>query len=386
MRSPTSPCATARPVRAVQGRPAQAHARARSPAAARGWPKASSRASWLAGGRAGPGVRAGRGSRPAGRPARVSCASVAGRPLIQAREPPSARITRRSWQSSSSSQFVLAQPGQRRPGHRARSNSAASSARSAPWRTMPASARGAGQAAAAHRPAATCRRRFRRRPRSGPRPNASSAALTTAKSLRVRWSSMGARFCLKWHVAAAQAHAVGRSSGTLRLANALAPAAGYGLSMRHRACPSIPRARHLLRTLIAQYIRDGEPVGSQHAGAQCRAWTSARPRSATSWPTWRTSACWRRRIPRPGASRPRRATACSSTRLLQMQPLAEARNGRGCAPSCRPAPAPRRCWRNASELLSAMTHFVGVVTRAAARAVRVPPHRFRAAGRPAACW
>ena len=38
---------------------------------------------------------------------------------------------------------------------------------------------------------------------------------------------------------------------------------------------------------------------------------------------------------------------------------------------------------NASELLSAMTHFVGVVRVPQARAVRLPPDRFRAAGRPA---
>ena len=81
----------------------------------------------------------------------ASWARVAGRPLIHAREPPSARRVRRSWQ--------LLRP--HRPGRRTRrpaasaaaagastsENAAASSARSAPWRTLPASARGAAQEA-----------------------------------------------------------------------------------------------------------------------------------------------------------------------------------------------------------------------------------------------
>ena len=73
-------------------------------------PKASSRASWL-----------GRDSRAwcscwpwisTSSPASsVSCASVTRRPLIHAREPPSARITRRNWQALVVVEFVVAQPG-----------------------------------------------------------------------------------------------------------------------------------------------------------------------------------------------------------------------------------------------------------------------------------
>ncbi len=87
---------------------------------------------------------------------------------------------------------------------------------------------------------------------------------------------------------------------------------------------SIRAPASLLRTLIAQHIRDGEPVGSRTLARAARAWTSVRPPSATSCPTSRRSACSRRRIPRPGAFRPRRATACSSTRCCRCKPLPEA--------------------------------------------------------------
>ena len=84
-------------------------------------------------------------SRPA---SSASCASVTGRPLIQAREPPSARITRRIWQLPSSFVEFVARAARRGRGEASsRANSAASSARSAPWRTTPLSARSAGQQA-----------------------------------------------------------------------------------------------------------------------------------------------------------------------------------------------------------------------------------------------
>ena len=47
--------------------------------------------------------------------------------------------------------------------------------------------------------------------------------------------------------------------------------------MSFQPSPLDSRARHLLRTLIARYIRDGEPVGSQtlarHAGLDLSAAT-----------------------------------------------------------------------------------------------------------------
>ena len=140
----------------------------------------------------GPGARAGHGFRPAARPVRPVAPSVAGRPLIQALEPPSARMTRRIWQAvvASSSSSLFAQPGRarrarrrgrtRRPVRRGRR-------RGGPRRCR----RAARTASPGHRPAATCRRRFRRKSRSGRDRNPSSAARTTAKSLMARWASMG---------------------------------------------------------------------------------------------------------------------------------------------------------------------------------------------------
>ena len=50
-----------------------------------------------------------------------------------------------------------------------------------------------------------------------------------------------------------------------------------------------PRARHLLRTLIGRYIRDGEPVGSQtlarHAGLDI---SPATIRTILTKPQWST--------------------------------------------------------------------------------------------------
>jgi hypothetical protein len=89
-------------------------------------------------------------------------------------------------------------------------------------------------------------------------------------------------------------------------------------------------------------------------------WTSARPRSATSWPTWRRPACWSHRTPPPGASPPRRATGCSST-LLQVKPLGDGELQR--LRSELPAGGGTQALLgNTSELLSAMTHFAGVVS------------------------
>ena len=58
--------------------------------------------------------------------------------------------------------------------------------------------------------------------------------------------------------------------------------------------------------------------------------------------------------------------------LLQMQPLAGSRSCTACAAELPAGAGTQALLANASELLSAMTQFVGVVTRAAARAVRLP--------------
>ena len=115
---------------------------------------------------AAPGVRAGRGSRPAARPVRRAAPSVTGRPLTQAREPPSARITRRIWQpSSSSSSFSRSQArGQRHVVEGELGDQFGALGAVADHAAVGAQRRRAGPG---HRPAATCRRRFRRRSRSG---------------------------------------------------------------------------------------------------------------------------------------------------------------------------------------------------------------------------
>ena len=131
---------------------------------------------------------------------------------------------------------------------------------------------------------------------------------------------------------------------------------------RHPPIASLdPRARQLLRTLIGALHPRRRAGRARRRWRGMRGWTSARRRSATSWPTSRRSACSPRRTPRPAACRPRRATACSSTRCCRCSRCRRARS-RGCAASCRPASGTQALLGNASELLSAMTHFVGVVS------------------------
>ncbi len=121
-----------------------------------------------------------------------------------------------------------------------------------------------------------------------------------------------------------------------------------------------PRARHLLRTLISRYIRDGEPVGSQtlarHAGLDVSAATIrnilgdleevgllASPHTSAG------------RIPTAQGYR------MFVDSLVQMQPLGEGEVAR--LRSELPAGSGTQALLgNASELLSAMTHFVGVVS------------------------
>lgn len=121
-----------------------------------------------------------------------------------------------------------------------------------------------------------------------------------------------------------------------------------------------PRARLLLRTLIARYIRDGEPVGSQtlarHAGLDV---SSATIRNILSeledvglLSAPHTSAG---RVP---TSQGYRVFVDS---LLQIQPLAEGEVAR-LRSELAPGTGTNSLLGNASELVSAMTHFVGVVS------------------------
>ena len=120
------------------------------------------------------------------------------------------------------------------------------------------------------------------------------------------------------------------------------------------------RSRHLLRTLIARYIRDGEPVGSQtlarHAGLDLSAATirsilgDLEESGLLASP--HTSAG---RIPTAQGYR------MFVDSLVQMQPLGEGEVAR--LRSELPAGVGTQALLgNASELLSAMTHFVGVVS------------------------
>ncbi|HET6436333.1 MAG TPA: heat-inducible transcriptional repressor HrcA [Xanthomonadaceae bacterium] len=121
-----------------------------------------------------------------------------------------------------------------------------------------------------------------------------------------------------------------------------------------------PRARQLLRTLISRYIRDGEPVGSQtlarHAGLDVSPATirnilgDLEELGLLSSP--HTSAG---RVPTPQGYR------VFVDSLLQLRPLPEAEVAR--LRQELPAGAgTRSLLGSASELLSAMSHFVGVVS------------------------
>ncbi|MBB1059328.1 heat-inducible transcriptional repressor HrcA [Marilutibacter spongiae] len=121
-----------------------------------------------------------------------------------------------------------------------------------------------------------------------------------------------------------------------------------------------PRARQLLRTLIGRYIRDGEPVGSQtlarHAGLDISAATirnilgDLEDAGLLSAP--HTSAG---RIPTAQGYR------LFVDSLLQVKPLpqGELARLRGELP---PGSGTQALLGSTSELLSAMTHFVGVVS------------------------
>ena len=121
-----------------------------------------------------------------------------------------------------------------------------------------------------------------------------------------------------------------------------------------------PRARHLLRTLIGRYIRDGEPVGSQtlarHAGLDISPATIrnilADLEEAGLLSSPHTSAG---RIPTAQGYR------LFVDSLLQTRPLPEAELAR-LRQELPAGVGTQALLGSASELLSAMTHFVGVVS------------------------
>jgi len=124
--------------------------------------------------------------------------------------------------------------------------------------------------------------------------------------------------------------------------------------------PLDPRARHLLRTLIGRYIRDGEPVGSQtlsrHAGLDVSPATIrnilADLEDAGLLSSPHTSAG---RIPTAQGYR------VFVDSLLQLRPLPEGELAR-LRLELPAGSGTQSLLGNASELLSAMSHFVGVVS------------------------
>src|SRR5690606_30005808 len=258
MRSPTSPWPTSCSLSCTRALHCRADWRTAESAASLP-PKASSRASWLARDSSAwcscwPWISTSSAA------SSESWAMVAGRPLIQAREPPSARSVRRSWHSPPSSNSASRSQASA-SGASSSENSATSSARSAPWRTMPLSARAPDRkpraSTSSDLPAPVS-------PEITVRPASKSIAalVTTAKSRMARWMST-ARFCL--------ARRRPNSRGTPRACAATGPGGPSGTVKPNPADDTLdPRARRLLRTLIARYIQDGAPVGSQtlarHAG------------------------------------------------------------------------------------------------------------------------
>jgi heat-inducible transcriptional repressor len=121
-----------------------------------------------------------------------------------------------------------------------------------------------------------------------------------------------------------------------------------------------PRARQLLRTLISRYIRDGEPVGSQtlarHAGLDVSPATIRNILADLEDAGLLSS-------PHTSAGRVPTATGYRVfvDSLVQMRPPAEGEVARLRAEMANAA-GTQALLGSASELLSAMTHFVGVVS------------------------
>lgn len=131
---------------------------------------------------------------------------------------------------------------------------------------------------------------------------------------------------------------------------------------RKRTAPTLdPRARQLLRTLIARYIRSGEPVGSQtlarHAGLDLSPATIRNIlgdlEDVGLLSTPHTSAG---RIPTTQGYR------LFVDSLLQVRPLPEGEIARLRGELLPSGSGTQALLGSASELLSAMTHFVGVVS------------------------
>src|SRR6476469_5006998 len=153
---------------------------------------------------------------------------------------------------------------------------------------------------------------------------------------------------------------IGRSAGSVL---APIPVRAYIQGMSRSFAderPLDPRARHLLRTLIGRYIREGEPVGSQtlsrHAGLDVSPATIrnilADLEDAGLLSSPHTSAG---RIPTAQGYR------VFVDSLLQLRPLPEGELAR-LRQELPAGSGTQSLLGNASELLSAMSHFVGVVS------------------------
>ena len=338
---------------------------------------------------AAPGARAGRGSRPAARRARASCASVAGRPLIQAREPPSARSARRNWQLRRRRRRVRC-----RAARRARPGASASVELRRPARR-------------ARRRAGPCRRRRARRTGkqrvdqqrlagagfAGDHGQAGAEVAvrrgaTTAKSWMVRWVSMG-RLCglPPWPSApgGSMLPVAPQSDGRLRRR---AP----GLYRSHEPKPDPidraldPRARQLLRTLIAQ-LHPRRRAGRLAARWRAHAGLDVSPATIRNimadlediGPAVGAAHLGRPHPDRAGLSRVRRLAAAG----------AAAAGRRNCSDLRSELPAgagTQALLGNASELLSAMTHFVGVVSVPQREQFAFRHDRLRRRSTRSACW
>ncbi len=121
-----------------------------------------------------------------------------------------------------------------------------------------------------------------------------------------------------------------------------------------------PRARRLLRTLIAQYIRDGEPVGSRTLARQ-----SGLDVSPATIRNIMSDLEEIGLLSAPHTSAGRIPTAQGYRvfvdSLLQVQPLGDADLSQ-LRSNFQVSAGTQQMLGNASELLSAMSHFVGVVT------------------------
>src|SRR6185437_5835445 len=313
-----------------------------------------------------------------------SCASETERPLIHAREPPSAAMTWRRRQAPSSSRACSANHA-RALSARDNSNSAASSARSQPLRTMPASARApdssnnastSSDLPAPVSPVTTV----------SPSPNSMSAASTTAKLRTDKWVSMRAIVCEpdgSAETAALHPVAAARRPFTGGKRWKSAPAhfgprnllclhsgaaaridwtGSFPTPMTDRPPPTIDaRTRQLLRTLIAQYLEEGQPVGSRTLARSAGLDVSpATVRNIMSdleelglVASPHTSAG---RVPTV------RGLRLFVDSLLELKPLPRGAVMQIQRELPRDLATPRELLGNASSLLSAMTHFVGLVT------------------------